>query len=202
MEATKTTTLPAAAALVTHKVKDYSAWRPVFDGHGTARKQGGIVGHHVNRLADDPNTVSVYLPAGSTDALVAFATSDTLKEAMKKGGVVGEPKVLLLTPKEQRTVSKPAPGAVVVHDVADYDAWKRVFDEHDPKRKQAGIIGYAVNRRTDNPNTIVVYLQADSLDQLRAFVSSADLKSVMERAGVIGAPQITFVQGLDWASYA
>ena len=84
----------------------------------------------------------------------------------------------------------------------DYAAWKRIFDEHDATRKKAGLIGYAINRRTEKPNTVVVYLQAGSLDQIRAFVQSADLKATMDRAGVVGAPQITFVHGLDPASYA
>ncbi len=75
------------------------------------------------------------------------------------------------------------------------------IDEHDAARKQAGIIGYAVNRRADKPNTVVVYLQAESLDQLKAFASSPDLKAAMQKAGVVGAPQINFVQGQDWAVY-
>jgi quinol monooxygenase YgiN len=197
METTNTT----AAAVITHRVRDYGAWRKSFDAHTPARKQAGIVGHHVNRAADDPNTLSVYLAARSEDALRAFATSPSIKDAMRSAGVVGEPVVVPLLPQEDRAVRQPGAGAIVVHDVADYGAWKGVFDQHDAARKQAGIIGYAVNRRADKPNTVVIYLQAASLDQLRAFASSPDLKATMERAGVISPPQITFVDGQDWASY-
>jgi quinol monooxygenase YgiN len=114
---------------------------------------------------------------------------------------VSEPVVVPLSPQDDRAVRKPGAGAIVVHDVADYATWKRAFDQHEPTRKQAGIIGYAVNRRADNPNTVVLYLQAESIDQLKAFASSADLKATMQKAGVVSAPQITFVQGQDWASY-
>jgi quinol monooxygenase YgiN len=200
MDTTKTTST-TAAAIVTHKVKDYSAWRAGFDAHASARKQAGIIGHHINRMADDPSTVSVYLAANTQDALRAFAASPSLREAAKGAGVVGEPVIVLLSPQDDCTVRKPAAAAVVVHDVADYAAWKQVLDQDDATRKQAGIIGYAVNRRADNPNTVVIYLQADSLDQIKSFASSPDLKATMQRAGVIGAPQITFVQGQDWASY-
>lgn len=195
------TTNTTAAAVITHKVKDYGAWRDGFDAHASARKEAGIVGHHINRAADDPNTLSIYLAARSQDALRAFAASSSLKDALKSAGVVSEPVVVPLTPQEDRTVRKPTAGAIVVHDVADYATWKEVFDQHDATRKQAGIIGYAVNRRADKPNTVVIYLQANSLEEVKAFTSSADVKATMQRAGVVGAPHISLVDGQDWASY-
>ncbi len=202
MSTTKTTTAPAAAAIITHKVANYDAWRPVFDGHEAARREAGLLGHHVNRRADDPNTVAVYLTAANADQLRAFGASDSVKDVMKRGGVVGEPTILMMAPQEDRTVHEPRPGAIVVHEVKDYAAWKRIFDEHDATRRKAGLVGYAVNRSVENPNTVVAYLQAGTLDQIKAFAASDDLKATMERAGVVGAPRITFVQGLDWAAYA
>lgn len=200
MDTTSTTTT-TAAVIITHKVKDYSAWRAGFDADASARKQAGIVGHHINRMVDDPNTLSIYLAARTQDELRAFAASPALNEVMKSAGVVSEPVIVPLSPQEDRTVRKPHPAAIVMQDVADYAVWKRVFDQHDATRKQAGIIGYAVSRRADNPNTVAVYVQAESLDRIKAFASSADLKATMQRAGVIGAPQIAFVEGQDWASY-
>jgi hypothetical protein len=194
-------TTNAAAAVIMHKVKDYGAWRAGFDAHGPARKQAGIVGHHVNQAADDPNAVSIYLAAPSQDVLRAFAAASSTRDVMKNAGVVGEPVVVPLTPQEDLTTKTPGAGAIIVHDVADYATWKAAFDAHAGARKQAGITGHAVNRRADQPNTVVLYLQAASLEQIKAFTASADLKATMQRAGVVGAPQINFVQGQDWASY-
>ena len=64
------------------------------------------------------------------------------------------------------------------------------------------MVGYATTatfRSNAPPRGADVYCSMD--DQLKAFASSPDLKVTMQRAGVIGAPQITFVQGQDWASY-
>jgi hypothetical protein len=47
----------------------------------------------------------------------------------------------------------------------------------------------------------VIYLQANSQAELKAFTSSADLKATMQRAGVVSAPHISFVDGQDWATY-
>lgn len=62
------------------------------------------------------------------------------------------------------------------------------------------MVGHAVNRVAANPNVVVVYLQAASLDALRAFAASPDLKKVMKGAGIVGAPDITFTNGGVWES--
>lgn len=67
-------------------------------------------------------------------------------------------------------------------------------------RRAAGILGHAVNRSTKNPNLVVVYLQAESLDALRTFAGAPELKAVMKAAGVIGAPDISFVNGSAWTN--
>src|SRR5258706_16228430 len=106
-------TTNAAAAVIMHKVKDYGAWRAGFDADKAARKQAGIVGHHINQVAGDPNAVSIYLAAPSHEVLRAFATSPTLEDVMKNAGVVGEPVVVPLTPQEDRTTKTPGAGMMV-----------------------------------------------------------------------------------------
>jgi hypothetical protein len=51
-----------------------------------------------------------------------------------------------------------------------------------------------------NPNMVVIYLQAESLDALRAFAATPDLKDVMQAAGIVGAPDLSFVNGAAWQS--
>src|ERR1700690_2838138 len=109
MENTNTT----AAAVITHKVKDYGAWKAGFDAHASARKQAGLVGHHINRGFDDPNTVSIYLAARTQDALHAFADSPSLKQAMTSSGVVTEPVVVPLAPQDDRAVRRPTAAVLV-----------------------------------------------------------------------------------------
>jgi hypothetical protein len=50
---------PAVGVIVTHKVKDFAAWKPVFDGHQDARKAAGILGHGL--MADVKNDKLVTL---------------------------------------------------------------------------------------------------------------------------------------------
>ena len=50
----------------------------------------------------------------------------------------------------------------------------------------------------EEPNTALVYHQAESLDALKAFLANPGLKDAMQRAGVTSAPEVTFVTG-GWA---
>jgi hypothetical protein len=198
---TNPSSAPSIAAIVTHEVADYAAWKKVFDEHASARKSASIVGTHINRSAENPNLISVYLAASDATRLRAFLASEDVKTTMQRAGVKGPPSMALVTPVEDMTVKdRPLAGAIVKHRVADYDTWKKAFDGHAVARAKAGIVGHAVNRAVDDPNLVVVYIQATSVDQIRAFAGSADLKHTMEKAGIQGPPQIAFVQGVEWGS--
>jgi hypothetical protein len=198
-QANATAKLPAAAVVVTHAVESYDAWRRAFDAHAGARRSAGITTAHVNRHAENPNMLSVYLAGTDAAKLTAFLSSPDLATAMLGAGVKGPPHVAAITPVEDLTVKdRPLAGAIVRHEVRDYAAWKRGFDAHAGARARAGIIGHAVNRSAQNPNVVVVYLQAETLEALRAFASSAELKQGMQAAGVVGAPDITFANGGAW----
>lgn len=201
MNTQSTPQTPAAAVVVTHEVADFDIWKRAFDGNAAMRRSAGIVATHVNRHADAPQRLSVYLAGDDAVKLEAFLTSRDLMQTMREAGVQGPPHVAAVTPVEDRTVKdRPLAGLILRHEVKDFDAWKRGFDAHVGARTAAGILGHAVNRSQKVPNTVVVYLQAETLDVLRAFAGNPDLGRAMEAAGVISAPELTFVNGGDWAS--
>ena len=79
--------------MVQHTVRDFDAWKRVFDEHESVRRQHGATGHELYRGADDPNAVTVVNHFPSREQAEAFATDPSLKEAMERGGVVSEPRV-------------------------------------------------------------------------------------------------------------
>jgi quinol monooxygenase YgiN len=83
--------------IVTHEVKDYAAWRKVFDADGPNRAKGGFKVSGVYRDAKSPNVVSVVGEFPTAAAVEAFVTNPKLKEAMEQGGVLGKPDVKVLT---------------------------------------------------------------------------------------------------------
>ena len=80
----------------------------------------------------------------------------------------------------------------VRHTVADYKAWRKVYDEVALFQKANGVTAQAVYQAADNPNDITVTHEFTSLEAAKAFVDSEELKKVMQRAGVVGAPTVWF----------
>lgn len=82
--------------LVRHKVKDYAAWKPVFDEHGDFRKANGSKGGRLLRSVDDPNHIAILFEWESLDRALQFAQSQELREAMESAGAIGQPDVAML----------------------------------------------------------------------------------------------------------
>jgi hypothetical protein len=81
----------------------------------------------------------------------------------------------------------------VRHKVADYEAWRKVYDEFDEERRPMGVTGDAVYQSIDDPNDVTVSHDFDTADAARAFVSSDKVGNAIQRAGVQGEPEIWLV---------
>jgi len=189
---------PTAAVVVTHEVENYETWKRAFDSHAASRKSAGVVSTHINRDAAQPNLLSVYIAGNDAAKLSSFLSSQDLASTMLNAGVKGPPRIAKITPVVDATRKDALAGVIVRHTVADFATWKAGFDAHASAREAAGIVGYAINRSLDNPNLVIIYLQATSIDQLRAFAESASLKDAMKGAGVTSAPEMSYVQGAAW----
>jgi heme-degrading monooxygenase HmoA len=79
--------------IVQHTVRDYDAWKAVFDEHRAVRARYGATGHQLYRGLQDPNEVTVVNYFPSREQAEAFAADPSLKEAMERGGVISEPRI-------------------------------------------------------------------------------------------------------------
>ena len=82
--------------IVQHHVRDFDAWRPVFEDHRAFREQYGCSGHLLYRSMDDPGDVTIVMQFPSRERAEAFARDPGLKEAMDRGGVDSEPRMSML----------------------------------------------------------------------------------------------------------
>ena len=85
--------------LVRHKVKDYTAWRAVFDGVKEMRDSGGETSFQVFTANDDPNNVWVLVGWDSLENAKAFFDDPKLKAAMQEAGVIEHPDIYYLDEK-------------------------------------------------------------------------------------------------------
>lgn len=79
---------------------------------------------------------------------------------------------------------------VVRHTVADYAAWRAVYDELEPLRQQHGCTAKNVMVAPDNPNDVFVTHDFPSVEAAESFAHDPALRDGMARAGVAGAPRI------------
>ncbi len=80
----------------------------------------------------------------------------------------------------------------VRHTVADYAAWRRIFDDFAHTQKALGVTDKAVYQAADNANDITVTHEFATLEAARDFAGSPELKAAMHDAGVTSAPTLWF----------
>ena len=89
------------------------------------------------------------------------------------------------------------PTMLIRHKVQDYAKWKPVFDEDGANRKAGGFKEGRLYRNANNPNEIVILLEADSLEKALQFAQSPALREAMQRAGVADQPDVYFLEEVE-----
>jgi hypothetical protein len=82
---------------VTHKVKDWDAWKKAFDSHKQARMDAGLTDRMIAYNMDDHSMVTIVMAVSDLAKAKAFASSKDLKDKMAEGGVVGAPTIVWYT---------------------------------------------------------------------------------------------------------
>ena len=73
--------------LIIHAVKDYPAWKRIFDDAASIRKQAGEQQYHVLRDENDANRIIHFSRWASIDQAKAFFESPRLVEIRRQAGV-------------------------------------------------------------------------------------------------------------------
>jgi quinol monooxygenase YgiN len=88
------------------------------------------------------------------------------------------------------------PFVLIIHEVADYAAWKAIFDQAASLRREAGEVSYQVLKYNEDPNRIVHFSRWTSLDAARGFFESEALVEIRRQAGV-KAPEFIYLKELE-----
>ena len=80
-------------SIVQHPVRDYAAWRSVYDEVQPLRDKHGVSAADVLQDPADPNNVTVLHWFPSTGYAEAFAADPGLKDAMARAGVTAPPRI-------------------------------------------------------------------------------------------------------------
>lgn len=85
---------------------------------------------------------------------------------------------------------------LIIHEVADYPAWKLVFDGAAGIRKEAGERSFQVLRYVEDANRIVHFSAWTSIADARAFFESPRLVQIRKDAGV-KAPEFIYLDAIE-----
>jgi hypothetical protein len=82
--------------LIRHKVRDFAAWKRVYDLHRTVRDEAGLKERKLFRRIEGSNEVIILFETKDLKRAHDFMESADLAERMKEAGVVEKPDVFLL----------------------------------------------------------------------------------------------------------
>lgn len=81
--------------MVSHKVKDFDAWKKVFDEEGKEKRmENGLIDRGLARGIDDPNMVYIVFAISDMAKAKARVNSPDLKKIMTEAGVTGPPQII------------------------------------------------------------------------------------------------------------
>ena len=82
---------------------------------------------------------------------------------------------------------------LIQHKVKDFKKWKVAYDSHAGAREVAGLKERCLLRNNKHRNKVFILFEAGNLARAKAFCGSADLRTVMKKAGVTGKPELTLL---------
>lgn len=191
--------LPPYCAHISHRVEHPDRWKAGFDDLETARRDAGILGHHINRALDDPYLITVFLPLTDLDQATSFTSAYVGDEVLQVLGIESHPRIQWLQPIREAVVShRQVPAFLLRARVVDFDIWLAGYDTAAALLHGAGITGHAVKRSLNDPSSITVYHQAESFDALHDFLADPETRSRMLGDSVACELGATFHTG-GWA---
>jgi quinol monooxygenase YgiN len=85
---------------------------------------------------------------------------------------------------------------LIIHEVADYSAWKKVFDDAADIRREAGERSYQVLKHENEPNKIVHFSAWTAIANAKKFFESPKLVEIRAEAGV-KSPDFIYLEQLE-----
>lgn len=85
---------------------------------------------------------------------------------------------------------------LIIHEVENYQLWKKVFDDAAKIRKEAGEKAYQVLKYENNPKKIVHFSSWTSIDDAKQFFESPELVKIRIEAGV-KSPEFIHLEQLE-----
>jgi len=172
------------AVALTHEVRDFRAWLVAYNNLSDPESRISIFSN-----PDNPNLITVFeLTKGHLEARTALSTVE-FRQTLEAEGVTTEPKISLFDIKFRATTPTEKSFRLgVSHEVADYELWKKIFDQDEPIRSKANLELRAISTNADNSLLVNIFFATDDIEKAKDVINSEELRKRMKEAGVISDP--------------
>jgi hypothetical protein len=171
-----------------HTVADFDAWMAVYMENSDPEERIGVL---IN--LDDESLIHVAHKSKSHDAARERMGSEEMKKAMEASGVTSEPSIRYMDIKEKNEMPEGTQYVSMMwHEVADYDAWKALFDEDESRRAEAGMMLIGLTTMEDNPNMVFMVFATEDVEKVKGMMADPGLKEKMQNAGVTSEPEASY----------
>jgi hypothetical protein len=83
---------------------------------------------------------------------------------------------------------------MVRHRVKNYEQWKKVFDDNADLHREYGLRDGWIHCSVHDCSDLLVALRCDDVERARRFANSHELRTAMREGGVLGQPEIWFME--------
>lgn len=132
-----------------------------------------------------------FLTAICIAAGMSFAVSSCNSGGEKKGEEKAVDSSTVKAPEP--VAAKPAYLGVMMHKVSNYSKWLTAYEAGDSLRLAYDVHNFVVARGVKDSNMVMVVVKLDDTAKANKFMSLAELKANMQKAGVIGVPTISML---------
>lgn len=189
-KASAVVTRPQNIMEVMHKVANFNKWQMSYDAHDSMRLASGVHSYVIGRGLKDSNMIMVAVKVDDLNKAKAFEKETSLKQAMQKGGVLGQPQMHLVTMVYQDTVTINTDlRSRTTFRVKDWNKWQHIFDSSRQQRIDNGIIDRAYGHDADDNHKITIIVALTDTAKAYAFWKSDQLKKMQAQSGMIGSPE-------------
>ena len=89
------------------------------------------------------------------------------------------------------------PDLIIRQKVADYESWKRLFDQDVATRRACGSLGSRIFRNTADPGELIILFRWDDLERARLYFQADDLQIEISGDMLFGSPLFWFLEEQD-----
>ena len=89
----------------------------------------------------------------------------------------------------------------IEHEVADFEAWKKAFDNDPVDRERSGVRSYRILRPVDDPNFVMIDLEFDSPHEAQRLLEAMRGIWAGPARSLVSGPRAQIAEHLEGRSY-